>query len=233
MLADDPVLAEVTRQTDLLLETAHGLQDAHVPGSTLCPGWTVGHVLTHVARNADALRTLLEAARAGQTRAMYPDRATRDGDIEAGASRSASVLEADVETSADRLLDACVGFPPEGMAVPMRLLSGRELPVSSIPWLRWREVVLHHADLGTGYTLEQAGPLVVRLLEETCDAFGGRDDVPPFRLVAEDLGREWTIGGPGATVRGTATALATWLTGRGSGSGVEAEPALPTLPSWA
>jgi Mycothiol maleylpyruvate isomerase N-terminal domain len=51
---DDPRLVDAVRShTDLLLDTARALDDPGAP--SLCAGWSRGHVLTHVARNADSV----------------------------------------------------------------------------------------------------------------------------------------------------------------------------------
>ena len=42
-------------ETERLVATAERLGDAEVRAPSLCPGWTRGHVLTHLARNAEAL----------------------------------------------------------------------------------------------------------------------------------------------------------------------------------
>ena len=49
---------------DSVLETA----DVDPTQASRLPGWTVGHVLTHLARNADALRNMIEGAAVGETR---------------------------------------------------------------------------------------------------------------------------------------------------------------------
>ena len=55
MTADPLVLiAEVDRATARLLATARTLDDDAVRAPSPLPGWTRGHVLTHVARNADS-----------------------------------------------------------------------------------------------------------------------------------------------------------------------------------
>ena len=65
MSADPLVLLDdVERATSRLLATAGSL-DADPSAPSLLPGWTRGHVLTHVARNADSLVNLLTWARTG------------------------------------------------------------------------------------------------------------------------------------------------------------------------
>src|SRR5256885_15091039 len=59
---------------------------------SLLPGWTRGHVLTHVARNGDGLGNLLRWARTGTETPMYASREARRADIEAGAGRSAAEI---------------------------------------------------------------------------------------------------------------------------------------------
>lgn len=68
--------------TARLAATAAALTDDQVREPSLLPGWSRGHVLTHVARNADGLRNLLIWARTGVETPQYPEpgrsAATRD-----------------------------------------------------------------------------------------------------------------------------------------------------------
>ncbi|MEV7393377.1 maleylpyruvate isomerase N-terminal domain-containing protein, partial [Streptomyces sp. NPDC091215] len=66
MTADDhtgfdpaTTLDQINAATGHLLETAARFTDADVRAPSLLPGWSRGHVLTHVARNADGGRNLL------------------------------------------------------------------------------------------------------------------------------------------------------------------------------
>jgi maleylpyruvate isomerase len=231
----DPVLADVTAQTDAFLETVRGLADADIGGPSLCPGWTRGHVLSHVARNADAMALVLQALQHRSQAALYPDRESRDAAIEAGAVRSAAELEADVETSAERFLAACAACAPASLDGRVTFMSGRQVVARDLPWMRWREVVLHHADLDAGFDLRSAGPLVLRALDDTERAFGASPDAPGLRLVATDVDRTWTVGDGASVVTGPAADLLAWACGRSSGAGlsVAGGRALPALPPWA
>ncbi len=58
--------------------------------------WTVGHVLTHLARNAESHVRMLEGATMGEALEQYAGGYDqRAADIEAGADRSAHVLESE------------------------------------------------------------------------------------------------------------------------------------------
>jgi maleylpyruvate isomerase len=148
-LVDD--LDGVRAATAALLDGLAGLTDDEVRRPSLLPGWTVGHVLTHLARNADGIRGMIAAAERSRAVPMYPSVEAREADIEAGAARSAEALVADVATAAEAL-DASwpAGGAPawEGHGLT---LAGR-LPVAEMPFRRWREVEVHHADLGLAFT---------------------------------------------------------------------------------
>jgi maleylpyruvate isomerase len=125
--------------------------DAAVPSRL--PGWTIGHVLTHLARNADSMTWVLDSAERGELVERYPGGvARRDGDIDAGAGRPAAEQVADVRTSDERLDAAIAGHTRwDGHS---HELSGRVIPVGELVFLRWREVEVHRYDLGLGYRFE-------------------------------------------------------------------------------
>src|SRR5215472_7044541 len=79
---------ELGTATDSLIESIGGLTDADARGPSLLPGWTRGHVLTHLARNADGGTRLLGWARTGIPSYEYESVAARAEAIEAGAALS-------------------------------------------------------------------------------------------------------------------------------------------------
>ena len=84
---------------------------------SLLPDWTVGHVATHIARNAEGHLRMLRAALDGDVAAMYPGgRAQRSADIEAGAGRAAAELLADVMQTAAELERTWAEMTPEAKA---------------------------------------------------------------------------------------------------------------------
>lgn len=107
------------------------------------PDWTIGHVLTHIARNADG------AVRMMNGHPQYPHgREGRNADIDAGASRSWARLVDDVEATSAVVDEALAGRTDwTGAAVTL----GGDRPMPMVPFLRLREVELHRVDLGLGY----------------------------------------------------------------------------------
>jgi maleylpyruvate isomerase len=134
-----------------LLATASGIDDQTVRRASLLPGWTVGHVLTHIARNADGHSRRLEAALQGREVARYPGGSEqRNREIEQGAGRPAQELVRDVGDSAKRLEDVWAKSERAGWP-NAQLLAGDRFPTSDSPIVRLREVEVHHVDLALGY----------------------------------------------------------------------------------
>ena len=234
-------LARIEAATDRLLATLSALTSEQARGPSLLPGWTRGHVLTHIARNADGMANVLRSARTGTEIAMYASDASRDADVEAGAGRPAADLVADVRESAAAFAREAGLMPAGAWAAPVRRTpGGDQFPAHIVPIRRLGEVEIHHADLGLAYRPgdwpeEFTAAYLPRLLR----TWAGRGDVPPFRVRPAGPERTWQLGPAGAeggpVVSGPAPALVAWLTGRGDGSGLEVAPTgepLPALPSW-
>lgn len=100
MPAPEKELEQVRLATGRLLDSASSLSDADARGPSLLPGWSRGHVLTHLARNADAQRRMITGAVTDQRARQYPGGARgRAREIEAGSHRPASELLADLRAA--------------------------------------------------------------------------------------------------------------------------------------
>jgi maleylpyruvate isomerase len=135
-----------------LLATLDGLDDATARRPSRLPDWTVGHVVTHLARNADSHVRMLEAAMAGTVGDQYEGGLEgRAADIAAGAGRSAAELVGDLNRAIDDL-DATWGrVPLDVWATGQgRMGNGELCACAEMPSRRWREVEIHRVDLGLG-----------------------------------------------------------------------------------
>jgi maleylpyruvate isomerase len=240
------VLRMVETSADRLRHSLTGLGDADVAAASALPGWSRGHVLTHLARNADALVNLLTWARTGVETPMYPSRQVRDEEIEAGAGRPAEEQRADVHDSQERLMAAAGALGDADWRAPVRWgYDAREGTADLVPWLRLVELEVHHVDLEVGYTpAHWPADFVRRQLGRVVQDRRPRDDTPPMTLRATDADVEHVLAaGPGAAtsgpvVSGPQAALLAWLLGRSPGTGLSAQAdgaagaALPTLAPW-
>lgn len=223
-------LGAVREATERLLSATGKLDDAAVAEPSRLPGWSRGHVLAHLSRNADALVNVL------QGRPMYASSETRDLDIDRDAPRPLAEQLADLRDSGDGFLAAAAAPADWSRTITMR--NGVTDSASRVPFRRWTEVELHHVDLGIGYELEDLpDEFVVREIDFLAERFGGHPAVVSTG-VADDRGRIWTTGGGAeggpVAVRGTAPELLGWLSGRRDGSALTVEgglplPALPPL----
>ena len=110
---------------------------------TVLPGWTLGHVLTHIARNADSMLRML--AGLGQ---YWKGLESRAADIELGSGRPWSELVDDIEATSE----AVVRRMREVTDWTGSIRSTRaERPKAMAPMVRRGEVEIHHTDLGLGY----------------------------------------------------------------------------------
>ncbi|RDI65793.1 maleylpyruvate isomerase [Nocardia pseudobrasiliensis] len=244
------MLDTVDRATQRLLNAVDKLTDDDVPAPSLLPDWTRGHLLAHLARNADGLLNLLLWARTGIETPQYASQFLRDSDIENGAPRPIAEQLTDLRAASDRWLALARTMPADRWAYEVRARTGKQLPASAIPWLRLRELEIHHVDLNIGYTPQDwPAEFVARMLAERvagldhaaasnrpADAKPMTTDPahpapPSFVLETTDTGYSATIGpAPTATITGPSYDVLAWLIGRSDGADLTGE--LPTLPAW-
>lgn len=236
-------VARVVEATTHLLATAEQFDDAAVREPSLLPGWTRGHVLTHTARNADALVRLLTWAATGTVTPMYASPEARDSEINAGAGRSAEQLLADLREASELFAAQAARMEPEHWAAPIEGRRGGPVPAAWLPWWRLEEVLVHHVDLDAAFSPAHwpqnfTDPeLAMVTARFNNPVFTEPSD--PFRVHAEDSDLfygVYTDAQDTSTplVRGPSAALFAWLVGRSNGDGLNVEPhgSLPKPPGW-
>jgi maleylpyruvate isomerase len=217
-----------------LRPTLAGLSDAGARRPSLLPGWTVGHVLTHLARNADSHVRMLEASARDEVGDQYPGgNGQRAADIEAGAGRPAAELVADVVRSAARLDEVLDTTPEKVWRTGRGRVASGVWPLAELPFRRWREVEIHHVDLGLAYGITDwpdsyvDGELALAMAGLPARLGGGT----ALDLRATDSGERWLVPEDGEPDRRRAVAaerrvLLAWLVGRHDADD------LPVLAPW-
>jgi maleylpyruvate isomerase len=233
-------LDRLAAANDRLLATGTTLSDAQAREPSLLPGWSRGHVLTHIARNADGLRNLLIWARTGTETPMYASAESRSADIEAGAGRPGAALAADVRESAAAFAAEAASLPDDAWTAQVRALKGPPFPALRVLERRLSEVEIHHVDLAAGYAPgDWPEDFLSEALPRVAESFAGRDGVPRCVLWAEGAKDSLRIGPdqagpPPMHIRGLPADLLAWLLGRGDGSTltVAGGGTMPELPPW-
>lgn len=234
----DPALAlpMLHDATDNLLTAVAKLDDRAVAEPSRLPGWTRGHVLAHLARNADALVNLLTWARTGIETPMYAGEEARDAAIERDAGRPPAVHLEDLRTSAAGFERTAASLTPEQWEFRVTLRHHVTESASRLPFRRLLEVELHHVDLGIGRAVTDLPPAFAEQALRFLAAvkWAGHPALAALELNTPDGRAPLRTGradGPLTTVTGTPAALVGWLTGRTDGSGLDAGgAALPPVP---
>ncbi|MGW3246448.1 maleylpyruvate isomerase family mycothiol-dependent enzyme [Streptomyces sp. NPDC001070] len=228
--------AELREATERLIDAVAAMPPASVAEPSRLPGWTRGHVLAHLARNADSLVNLLIWARTGEETPQYASTDSRNKDIEDGAGRMLSEHLDDLRISADRLALAIGELPAQNWAAQVVMRSGHVIAAAEIPYIRLMEIYFHHVDLGLEYTCAHfPEDFAARELGAIIDDLSGHEGVAAVRIHDTDSGEKWVIGAanePELTVGGPRHALLAWVSGRSDGEGLTAQPdvPLPVLP---
>jgi maleylpyruvate isomerase len=226
-------LDRLAMATERLLTTATALSDAQMRDPSLLPGWTRGHVLTHIAKIP-----------------MYASAESRSADVEAGSGRPAASLAADVRESAAAFAAEAAALPGEAWAEQVRALHGPAFPAIGVLERRLSEVEIHHVDLAAGYSPgDWPEDFLIEALPRVALSFTGRDDAPRCLISAQGIKDSFRIGpeqdaleqdgaeqeGPAPVIiHGQPADLLAWLLGRGNGDGLTlaSGTALPELPPW-
>ena len=213
-------VARVREAQDRLARTVVAMDSESYGAPSLLPGWTRGHVVAHLALNAEGLARAVTGVQTGTPETMYDSQEARDRDIEVLADEPPVILRERLAASSDLLVNALDDLDEADWSEHFdRTPGGQGIAVRAVPLMRLREVEIHHVDLDAGYTVEQWDPDFSRAL---IGSMAKRGVAEPLRVVATDFDEAWDLGavqdGRSVVVSGTAAALGWWLTGRGAGT---------------
>jgi maleylpyruvate isomerase len=227
------LLLDATQQ---LVRTVDGLDEQALGEASGLPEWTRGHVVAHLALNAEALAGVLDGVSYAEPTTMYPSDEARDNDIAELAAADPAELRDRFLAATTIFTDAVDRFPDEHWPESFeRTPGGRTIRYSAVPGMRLREVEIHHVDLAAGFAPTSwpdqfAAHLISAMVKR-------RPSDASFRVLATDLARTWAIGDDpgdtGTTVSGPAGDLAWWLTGRPPADSLTCSTGdLPLVKSW-
>jgi maleylpyruvate isomerase len=200
-------------------------------------GWSRQHVLTHLARNADALGNLCDWARTGVETPMYVDSESRDRDIDHGARRPERAAVDDLLRSLRGYEAKLALLPRDAWSATVRTAQGRVLRATAIPWLRVRELWVHAVDLRLGFGFSDVPTaLAEALLDDAIATIDARGATEHVVLSAVGSGRAWVLeaGGDPHRVTGSLGALLGYVLRNrvDPAIGVESGREPPAMPRW-
>ncbi len=222
-------LSRLGRETDMFLATVESLSDDEMTLPSLCEGWTRADVIAHVASSGRALVKLIDWAASGEERTLYASSEARSQAISALAALPREELIGELRESARNFAEQAQRLGGE-LAAPEVQVNGKTIPATSIVALRIAEVVVHHHDLNTAWTLEEADPdSLLNALEAAVRSLRAKG-APGMTLVTEERD-EWVIGDGGLRVVSDREGLLQWLA-RGDTEHIDVDGPVPTLPTW-
>jgi maleylpyruvate isomerase len=194
LMTSEEVLQDLRAATAQLSSALTGLSDESARGASLLPGWTRGHVLAHLAQNAEGGTRLLTWARTGMPSYQYESLEARASGIDAAAGLPAAVLAGDFRRTAAAFADSAAGMPPQAWRRTVRYADGEEPQAAVIVPGRLAEVLIHHVDLGIGYQPSDwpasfVGDLLARIARSSDSVAGWPGSAPDHEVLAWRLGR--------------------------------------------
>ena len=147
-----------------LLAVVDALDEGAFAAPSALPGWTRAHVVAHLALNARSHVDLFAAAARGEQAEQYPGgAAARAAAIEERSTHGPAALKALLRRSVYELEGAWAAANADAWQGSGLSPSGTVVSISELPYLRWRETLVHTVDLDAGVGFDSWPSLWVRL----------------------------------------------------------------------
>lgn len=220
------------RSTTSLDQTIQALTTQEVDEPSGLPGWSRGHLLTHLANNAEGLTRVILGALTSQVLPMYSSADARQGDIAAGATRDGLVIVAHAQLAAATLSSAIRTVSDWDSPTVFHTVTGAvEQPLTEVLRMRLREVAIHHVDLNAGHHFDnEDNDVINELVRDSARRFSPNEShaidlLVDGKLIAAITGDQASSATSAVDLDGGA--MLSWLTGRGP-----SQSDLPALPPW-
>jgi len=229
-LASD--IGRMQRESGMVMATVGSLAEDEIGRPSKCEGWTRAHVITHLARGADAMTNLATWAVTGREIPAYESREKRNADIDAGAKQSAAELVADLEQANARMLEAFQALKNGVLVETLPTLFSGDINALSLPARRTTELIIHHDDLDTTWEWHEADTdSILDAIEVCVRRLQLNPDSPGLKIVAGE-GDEWTVGDGSYRIGGYYDELLPYLAREQVEEGLQYQGELPKLPPW-
>lgn len=218
-----------------LLRTVDSLHAEDWTAPSVLPGWTRAHVAAHLALNAEGLAGAVDGLAHDLDVPVYASSEARDADIEELAQAEPAEIRERLFGASQALRDALASLDDgQWTGAVARTPGGPLWPVVEVPHTRRREVEIHHADLGAGYSpRDWPADFAETLLAMAAEDHASSADSPAFSVRPSGAAHPWSVGAEEPVVEGSAADLAWWLVGRGRGERLTCTGAeLPRLGPW-
>jgi maleylpyruvate isomerase len=217
---------EVKAAAQRVNDTVATADEAVVRAPSGLPGWSRGHVITHIANFSQAMTRQVEEALQGRLVEVYDGgRPARDAAIEAGAGRPAAELTHHLLEATTALIAAWEKVGPDDWDRPVM---HRNSTLAAAIYASWRELAVHAVDLALEPTADDWP-------EEFClhllDFLRPRTPEDTHLILHPTNAPPWQTGtGQDVTLTGKLTDLTAWYAGRTPTGPITGKP--PELLPW-
>ncbi|TAP28614.1 maleylpyruvate isomerase family mycothiol-dependent enzyme [Arthrobacter sp. S41] len=222
-------LSRLGRETAMMSATVQTLSADELAAASLCEGWSRAQVIAHLTSNGRTLVKLIDWVTSGEPQQLYASQEARNSEIDQLSALPREELLAAFDESATYFAQQSERLSGE-LAAQEVDLHGKIIPATSLVALRISEIVIHHHDLDTAWTIEEADPDSQENAVEAAVRTMRVKNAPGMTLLSEE-GDQWVIGDGSLTVRADRAALVQWLA-RGNARDIEADGPIPQLPTW-
>ncbi|MEY3806981.1 MAG: hypothetical protein RIR69_1793 [Actinomycetota bacterium] len=160
----DACVAGCAASHQRLLERVDELTVDQLQAPSLLPGWTRLTLVGHLALNARSHVHLLECAARGEVGEQYPGGApARQRAIDEAATWAPDAAVRELRSAIYALEGAWAHTTHDAWLGTGTQATGAVIAMHELPFLRWREVVVHLFDLDIGVSYDEWPSLYVRL----------------------------------------------------------------------
>lgn len=133
-----------------LVDAVARLSDDILRSPSLLPGYSRGHVVSHLINKVTAHVSLFVGASVGEVRRLHPE--GHDADVAAalGAGRSAEALRSDLERAFEQL-ESAWEFLGDELWDRQAIMTAGHRTMAEVVGHHLRNVEVHHIDLDIGY----------------------------------------------------------------------------------
>ncbi|MFG1911902.1 maleylpyruvate isomerase family mycothiol-dependent enzyme [Kribbella sp. NPDC048928] len=215
-------LNDVRTMADRLLALTADLDDPTARGDSVLPGWSRGHVITHIANFSEAMTRQVDEALQGRLIEVYDGgRPARNAAIDDGADRSADELRTHLNEAVTALLASWDKVSPTDWPLP---ILHRNSNLSAGLQASWRELTIHTSDLGLAFTpADWSEDFCLHLLD-----FLRARTPDNTHLILQSPTATWDNGtGKEVRLTGALTDLTAWYAGRPTAAPISGPELLP------
>lgn len=226
----------VNQAEELYTHYLHTLSDEELRGPSLLPGWTRGHLVGHVAANAQGMSRLVNWGCTGVEQPMFASRDARNQEIEDLSRLNIEELiklHQQGVHALNQAWDEAEAIGDQAWDYRVKNAHGVEMPMRRTLWMRSREVWVHTTDINNGAHFEQIPDIMLRgIMAEILKDWRAHERGRNLVLIEDDTHAAFVVDEAETQVQEVHAPNLAGLVCWASGREVPLNPGRPEPPHW-